>query len=186
MPDVDSWGWNTPGLWQARPGCRQDSADWDSWGWNTPGIWQDMPARWQDRPARWQDRPGWWQWPKTDFAFWSPEIATAMKAWVAFPSLSLLQDDGLEVFARRSKNAAARAESLPDVLLSHLPPDPRELATGSRLATGAFLAGGHSLLRCPASAVILSSISMAWFCRLNPACGVSMFHGMWSMSIRRR
>ena len=59
-----------------------------------------------------------------------------MKAWVALPSWSLLQDDGLEVFARRSKNAAAAAESLPDVLLSHLPPDPRELATGSRLATG--------------------------------------------------
>ena len=102
------------------------------------------------------------------------------------PELETLQSDGLEVFARRSKNAAAAAEYLPDVLLSHLPPDPRELATGSRLATGAFLAGGHSLLRCPASAVILSSISMAWFCRLNPACGVSMFHGMWSMSIRRR
>ena len=127
---MDSWGWNTPGLWQDRPGCRQDRADWDSWGCNTLGIWQDMPAHWQDRLARWQDRPGWWQWPTTDFAFWSPKIATAMKAWVAFPSWSLLQDDGLEVFARRSKNVAARAESLPDVLLSHLPPDPRELAIG--------------------------------------------------------
>ena len=65
----------------------------------------------------------------------SCESGTAEKS-VVFPSSSLLQSDGLEVFARRSKNAAAAAESLPDVLLSHLPPDPRELATGSRLATG--------------------------------------------------
>ena len=63
-------------------------------------------------------------------------IATAMNAWVAFPSCSLLQDDGLEVFARRSKNAAAAAESLPDVLLSHLPPDPREAAASRPLTAG--------------------------------------------------
>ena len=65
----------------------------------------------------------------------SCESDTAEKS-VVFPSSSLLQSDGLEVFARRSKNAAAAAESLPDVLLSHLPPDPRELAIGSRLSTG--------------------------------------------------
>ena len=62
-------------------------------------------------------------------ALWTPEIAAAMKGWMAFPSMDLLKSDGLEVFARRNKDMAQG--SLPaGVLHSHLPTDPRELATG--------------------------------------------------------
>ena len=63
-------------------------------------------------------------------AVWTPEIAAAMRGWKAFPSSDLLQSDGLEVFARHNKDMAWHSDSLP-VLLSHLPADPRALATGS-------------------------------------------------------
>ena len=57
-------------------------------------------------------------------------MTAALEEWPAFSSKDLLWHGGLEEFARRSYNAAAAAESLPDVLLSHLPPDPRKLARG--------------------------------------------------------
>ena len=155
--DWDSWGWNTPGLWQDRadrdpsgwdalglwrdragwgssgwsaPGLWWGGAGWGSSGWNGPGLWQDRPCRWQDKPRRRPDTRVSAQ-PPVQPAECSSKMTAALEEWPAFSSSSLLWHGGLEEFARRSYNAAAAAESLPDVLLSHLPPDPRKLAIGS-------------------------------------------------------